>query len=190
MMFGHLALEKLLREPGVHEVLDVGSGEGLQAALMQEAGMDVTTISLLPPADFIGDYADWKGKPVDAIWACHVLEHQLNPGLFLAKCFKDLKSNGVLAVTVPPAKHEIVGGHVSLWNAGLVLYHLVMAGFDCTFARVKCYGYNVSVIVRKERAVAPKDLKMDAGDIEKLAHFFPFPVAQGFNGQITSLNWT
>jgi hypothetical protein len=111
-----------------------------------------------------------------------------NPGEFLTKCFDDLRDDGVLAVTVPPAKHEIVGGHLTLWNEGLLIYNLILAGFDCSEARVGVYGYNLSVIVRKRKTDAPR-LSMDHGDIERLARYFPLPVAQGFDGRIGNLNW-
>ena len=62
-----------------------------------------------------------------------------------------LKEGGVLAITVPPLKNEIVGGHLSLWNSGILLYQLVVAGFDCREAIVKKYGYNISVIVKKNK---------------------------------------
>ena len=118
-----------------------------------------------------------------------MLEHQANPGLFLRKIYRDLKAGGVVAVTVPPAKSTIVGGHLTLWNAGLLLYNLIMAGFDCRNAAVKSYGYNISVIVRKRRACHPRDMVMDCGDIERLAHFFPCPAKQDFEGHIIELNW-
>jgi hypothetical protein len=86
------------------------------------------------------------------VWCSHVLEHQPNAGLFLAKLIRDCRDGGILAITVPPAKTEIVGGHVSLWNAGLLLYRLALTGIDCRDARVKTYGYNVSVIVRASRS--------------------------------------
>ena len=89
---------------------------------------------------------------------------------------------------MPPMKDAIVGGHVSLWNAGMLIYRLVLAGFDCRQAAVKTYGYNISVVVRKRVAHLP-ELAMDAGDIERLAQFFPMPVAQDFDGRISQLNW-
>lgn len=170
-------------------VLDIGSGAGLHAAAFRAKGKSVTTISLRPPADVIGDYLETPVEPVDCIWACHVLEHQPNPGLFLRKCFADLKDGGILAVTVPPMKPEIVGGHVSVWNAGLLLYHLVIAGFDCSRASVKSCGYNISVVVRKVGRTALPALAMDAGDIERLSHLFPFPARHGFDGNILEVNW-
>lgn len=195
-LFAAAALEKLLVTKGVRTVLDVGSGPGYHAAVMRSAGKEVTTISLIPPADYVGDYLRYAGPRVDAIWASHVLEHQLNVNFFLRKCFSDLRDNGVLAVTVPPLKHEVVGGHINLFNMGTLLYNLILAGFDCSRAAVsECYvagpldiPYNLSVLVRKKQAKLPK-LVMDAGDVETLAPFWPFAALQGFNGQMGGINW-
>lgn len=169
-------------------VLDVGSGLGLHANALRKAGKKVTTISLIEPADLIGDYLELDTRGYDCIWASHVLEHQPNPNLFLKKCFNDLNDDGILAITVPPHKPQIVGGHVNFYNAGLLLYHLILAGFDCSKAKVKAYGYNISVIVRKQPAKL-EGLHMDRGDIEKLAHYFPMRVWQGFSGDINEVNW-
>lgn len=181
------SLDALLRRD-FRTVLDLGSGDGAYAKALSEAGRAVTTVNLYPPADHVGDYMDKMFFPFDAIWCCHVLEHQRNVGAFLEKCYRDLRPSGLLAITVPPMKPEIVGGHLTLWNAGLLLYNLILAGFDCREASVKTYGYNVSVIVRKSPAFLP-GLKMDFGDIEALAHCFPVPVCNGFDGNISEVNW-
>jgi SAM-dependent methyltransferase len=197
--FGSEPLVRLMEYDDVKRVLDIGSGAGTQARILRESGREVTTVSIIPPADFVGDYLSLMipGDPWDAIWASHVLEHQPNPGLFLRHCHKDLRDGGVLVITVPPAKHNIVGGHLSLWNAGLLLYHLIVAGFDCRAARVSgCYvgghddgvPYNLSVIVRKVNAVLPP-LVCDNGDIERLAQFFPLPARQDFDGRLAPINW-
>lgn len=179
------ALNKLL-SMDFHSVLDVGSG-GVHADILREHGKSVTTINLYD-ADIVGDYLQINVPRVDCIWASHVLEHQPNPNLFLRKCFNDLKKNGILAITVPPLKSEIVGGHVTLWNAGVLLYQLILAGFNCVHANVKTYGYNISVIVRKDPIDLP-ELKMDFGDIETLSRYFPMLVYNGFNGDIKEINW-
>jgi SAM-dependent methyltransferase len=168
-----------------HSVLDVGSG-GVHADILRDAGKDVTTINLYD-ADIVGNYLHYDFK-VDCIWASHVLEHQPNPNLFLQKCFRDLNDDGILAITVPPLKHDIVGGHVTLWNAGILLYQLILAGFNCVKASVKTYDYNISVIVRKRPFDMP-ELKMDFGDIETLNPYFPMLAYNGFNGEIKELNW-
>jgi hypothetical protein len=85
----------------------------------------------------------------DCVWASHVLEHQLNVGLFLRKIFEVANEGAAVCVTVPPSQPKILGGHVSFWNAGLLLYNLVHAGFDCRDASVLRYGYDISVIIRK-----------------------------------------
>jgi len=181
---------QLLRRLDFVHVLDIGSGAGIQAEMFRQAGRRVTTISLVEPADILGDYLETAFPfRFDCIWASHVLEHQVNPGRFLAKIREDLAEDGILAITVPPMKSTIVGGHVTLWNAGLLLYHLVLAGFDCSDAKIRSVGYDVSVVVRYSPARIPDDLVQDSGDIERLAHLFPLPVRQGFDGNILELNW-
>lgn len=187
--FAGIAFDRCLELPDVATILDIGSGDGEHARAFRAAGKKVTTISLRQPADLIGDYMEMTElDQFDLIWASHVLEHQRNPGVFLEKCRRHLKPGGWLAVTVPPLKHEIVGGHVGLYNAGILLYHLILAGFDCSKAAVRTYGYNISVIVRNVPATLPM-LSHDCGDIERLAHLFPLPVKQGFDGAIKELNW-
>lgn len=196
---GSEALIRLMGYDDVRRVLDIGSGAGEHAAFMRRADREVFTVDLQPPADLVGDFMDWRAGMFgfDAVWCCHVLEHQIDVGAFLAACLRRLRPGGVMAVTVPPMKHEIVGGHVSLWNAGLLLYRLVLAGFDCREARVGTYAsgpgyppYNVSVIVRKPlEPIRLPELRMDRGDIEALAHFFPVPVAQGFDGRLGDVRW-
>lgn len=190
---GSQALHRLLACDDVLTILDVGSGTGEHAELMRAAGREVTTVSYEPPADHVGDYLTLPPLgPFDAIWASHVLEHQPDVGAFLRRCFADLRDGGILAVTVPPAKDAIVGGHLTIWNAGLLLYNLVVAGFDCSEARVSpnyASGpgyppYNISVVVRKKAAELPP-LRFDAGDIDRLARFFPVAVREGFDGRLS-----
>ena len=99
-----------------------------------------------------------------------------------------------MAITVPPARNTMVGGHVSNWNAGLVLYHLVLAGFDCSEARILKYGYNISVLVKK-KPVINENLSFDSGDLRKINKFLPkINYIQTYNddlfyGNIWKLNW-
>ena len=100
------------------------------------------------------------------------------------------KDNGLIAITVPPLKHMIVGGHVSLWNAGLVLYRLVLCGLNCSEASILSYGYNISIILRKKE-VSIDGIECDCGDIRKIKKYLPqglkyFPneVDDPFDGNI------
>ena len=127
----------------------------------------------------------------DAIWCSHILEHQVNPNIFLKKIKSLLKKDGYFGIVVPPRKPFIVGGHVTLWNAGLLLYNLVLAGFDCSKeCYIKQYDYNIGIIIRNvDIESLPEDLSMDKGDIEKLSKYFPFEVGHNFNGDIMIFNW-
>lgn len=197
-LFGGLALQVLLEHYDFHTVLDVGSGAGDQADAFRRAGRHVTTVDYGRSvyfrdsdqgASFVGDYleADLPG-PYDLVWASHVLEHQPDPQTFLRRLRDDTAEGGLLCVTVPPAKHPLAGGHVTLWNAGLLLYHFVLAGLDCREAAVRSYGYNISVIVRR-RLVELPPLHYDRGDLERLAPYLPPGVREGSHGDILSLNW-
>jgi len=139
---------------------------------------------------YIGDFnmIEFEEK-YNAIWCCHILEHQLNVNLFLKKIHSLLEEDGYLAIIVPPRKPFIVGGHVSIWNAGLVLYNLVLAGFDCSEeCYIKQYDYNIGIIIKKKSIKElPKNLSMDKGDIELLSKYFPFEVKHNFNGDIINL---
>lgn len=196
------ALQKLLEDYEFDSVLDVGCGQGLHAEIFSIYGKSVTGVDFGRSEYFqrnthargfpliIGDFNEAQlPEQYDCVWCSHVLEHQLNPNLFLKKVAAAARDGGIICVTVPPLKKEIVGGHVSLWNAGLMLYHLVMAGVNCKDAAILQYGYNISIIVRNNALTLPDDLAWDIGDLEKLSAFFPDFVHQGFNGEILIHNW-
>ncbi len=189
--FGSEALKMLLTRCHFNTVLDIGCGDGRHTEMFRKYGKRVTAIDLKPGiADaIIGDYNATDFEPHDCVWCCHVLEHQLNVNAFLRKINRQLRPGGVLAVTVTPLKHRIVGGHVSHWNAGLVMYNLVLAGFDCSQIALKKYGYNISAVLKKRRITLPADLNYDNGDLEKLSRYFPPFVHQAFDGDIEQYNW-
>lgn len=198
--FAGETLEYVIKNHQFESVLDVGSGEGMHSDIFIQYDKRVTSIDFGNSVYFqkrsnnhntiLADYYEYNfDEKFDAVWASHVLEHQPNPNLFLKKIHSDLKEGGVLAITVPPLKHEIVGGHVTLWNAGLLIYQLVMAGFNCKNASVKSYGYNISVVLRKESILKYPKLSYDSGDIKLLSSFFPDNLSEPFDGRISELNW-
>ena len=195
-MHADKALTKFItvcKEHNLSNILDIGAGETLpHTKVMRKHGLDVETVDLVPNSTYVGNYnAITFNKQFDGIWCSHTLEHQLNPGMFLRKVFTDAKEGGAVCITVPPLKHQIVSGHLTLWNAGLLLYNMIIAGFDCSQAMVKTYGYNVSVLVIKKSYVQPK-LTYNAGDLERLKPYFPlknFNTEKGFNGKIDNINW-
>ena len=116
------------------------------------------------------------------------LEHQPDPGTFIRRCIDLTTDNGVICITVPPLKNKIVGGHLTLWNAGLLLYQLVFNGLDCRHASICTYGYNVTIIVKK-KIRKNLELDYDNGDIRRLKEFFPSFVDEPFDGIIKKWNW-
>jgi SAM-dependent methyltransferase len=204
--FAALALWKVLSDYDFETVLDVGGGAGEHGAVFRAFGKHVTSVDYGRSVYFerrdpshdviVGDFNRLElPRRYDLVWCSHVLEHQLDPHHFLCRLHAATAEGGVLALTVPPAKSQIVGGHVSLWNAGLLLYRLVLAGFDCRQARVRRYGYNISVLLEKRSIVLP-ELSYDCGDLRRLRPFLPgaLPFQSNalddpFEGEIERLNW-
>ena len=207
MPFSPYALQKLLDHYQFGSVLDVGCGSGEHSEIFSRYNKSVTAIDFGHSPYFrnnkskintiVGDFNFYSfDRSFDCIWCSHILEHQLNINIFLKKIFLLLNDNGVLAITVPPLKHEVVGGHLSLWNAGLLLYNLVLAGFNCRNASILTYRYNISVIVKKNEALLPEDLSFDNGDIRKIKPFLPDGIEyvlgtndDWFDGRIRKINW-
>ena len=191
------AMKKVLKsKPG--SVLDVGCGKGAHSWEFKKAGWQVHGVDITNepnPSPFcFYNQSLWQemdsNLSFDCVWASHVLEHQLNVNSFLSWCKARVRPGGLIAITVPPLKQQIVGGHVSVWNMGLLLYNMVLAGIDCSEAQGLKYGYNISIIVPYTGATLPP-LKYDAGDIETIAHLLPngHKWVQGFDGDIENINW-
>jgi len=193
----NLFIEKC-RSNNISRILDIGAGDQSHTRLMREAKLNVETSDFSAdnrPENFVPDYSGnylslTDIGTFDGIWCSHVLEHQRNPGIFLDKVHRDLEEGGILSITVPPRKDSIVGGHVTLWNAGLLLYNLILSGFDCSDASVSTYGYNCSVVLKK-RGIDLPSLCYCRHDIDKLAKYFPkgLAIEQGFDGVIEVHNW-
>lgn len=191
-MRGKQAIERVVQYKDIDTVLDIGSWNGKHAKYFRDKGKSVSTVDFNVEADFTGNYLDIDFiLGYDCIWCSHTLEHQPNVNQFLKKCFNDLDDNGLLAITVPSMNKydtRVVDGHLTYWNAGVLLYNLIVAGFDCRDARVATYDNEVSVLVRKVKAELPK-LSSDRGELVRLNEFFPLEVKQGFDGYIEKLNW-
>ncbi|MCG3126771.1 MAG: Ubiquinone biosynthesis O-methyltransferase [Phycisphaerae bacterium] len=196
---GGFALQTLLDHFDFESVLDVGCGGGVHAALFSQHGKRVTAIDYGGSKYFrdhpdaaqviIGDFNThvWE-QPFDCLWCSHVLEHQPNVNVFLQRVRAATRVGGIIALTVPPAKHAIVGGHLTVWNGGLLLYNLALAGVDCREAMICRYGYNISLIVRND-PFPSVDLVYDSGDVDRLSAHLPPGCREGFDGDIWALNW-
>lgn len=207
-MFSLNALNYLIDNFNFNSVLDVGSGSGGHAEMFLNHGKKVTCIDTGNSAYFkagqskpifddgikmhVCNFSDFHSEEkYDLVWCSHILEHQKNVGIFIEKCYSLLSDTGILCITVPPLKTNIVGGHLTLWNTGLLLYNLVINRIDCSEAICFQYDYNISVIVRKKNLIDLDSLNLsyDIGDLEKLSNFFPIKVYQGFEGNINNINY-
>tara|TARA_R110002124_G_scaffold26374_6_gene94960 strand:- start:1045 stop:1785 length:741 start_codon:yes stop_codon:yes gene_type:complete len=172
-------------------VLDVGSGAGEHSRFFRLFGKDVFSIDLHEDADYVGDFLTYEfDRKFDAIWCSHVLEHQRNVGQFLEKLYDTLEDGGILAISLPVhPRSRFVSGHLTSWNAGLLIYNLVMAGFDCREA-IFAHDYDLSLIVRK-KAASGGDIRTAAAytSIEELAEFFPIPVRDTGDAEVRIHNW-
>lgn len=135
----------------------------------------------------------FEDQSFDAILASHALEHNLNVGMFLDRVYDILKEDGTFFCLVPPHKTSIVGGHVVIgWNIGVLMYDLIMCGFDVRNGRFKKLGYNIAAFVQKRKdKTLPSNLILDDGDIEKLKDYFPNSTyfKNRFEGDIPEWNW-
>ena len=202
MYFSELAMRKVIQmaesmfKP---TLLDAGCGDCKHSIFFCKSGISVDAVDIEEPKfthenfNFMHGFFDQMehGKKYDFVWASHILEHTLNPQDFLVHAKEFLRENGWLCITVPPLKHQIVGGHVNLFNAGIILYRAVLAGFDCKNAKVKQYGYNISIFIQNStNDVDLTNLKYDCGDIETISKYLPEGYNyQGFNGDVKSLSW-
>ena len=196
------ALAKALTLP-VQTVLDIGPGPGDHARAFRDAGKAVWCMSPNPVPGFDSTTIRgfWpvekppEGQTFDLVWSSHCLEHALSPQLWLSPLHEIVHEQSWLAITVPPHKDDIVSGHVTLWNAGLLLVHLILAGFDCSDAAVKTYGYNCSVVTPARRLPVDYLPRNEHADcmIEDLAPYLPSGLELtdygSFDGMIQSLNW-
>lgn len=205
--YGHLALATLISEYDFLTILDVGSAQGTAARAFKFLGKEMTTVDIADAfaADYAKDYLEIDfGQQFDAIWCSHVLEYQRYPGRFLDKLFSDLKEDGVLAITVPSALSPLIIGHCNIYTPLLLIYNLVLAGFNCSEARVKCYDWQFSILVRKtSNAIARISVASTriipsgypSPTVPELFEYFPRGIAGGFSsaehvwGEVDAINW-
>lgn len=187
----HILMYKVLKNCDFNSVLDIGSGTGKHANEFEKNGKSVTRFDFGKSRAFtpsssvvIGDFVTHKFETkFDLVWASHVLEHTPHTHEFLLQIMNVVKDGGFVAITVPPAKPQLVGGHVTLWTPALLIYRLVLAGFDCSDAEIYIYGYNISVLVRAKRTdIKLDELGWDLNDVTKLQKWFPPRMKNSIDG--------
>ncbi len=188
----HGILQLVTRHHGeFRTVLDIGAGAGEHGRFFKLFGKEVYSVDLHESADYVGDFMSCAfDRTFDVVWCSHALEHQRNIGAFLEKIYDVLADDGILAISVPVhTRDKFVSGHITSWNAGLLIYNLVLAGFDCSKAAF-AQDYDLCLLVRK-RAATGGDIRSPAGydHVQSLARYFPFPVVDGANAEVRLHDW-
>jgi len=154
VLYSHLTLLKMLKCFDFHTVLDIGSHQRRVTRVFEHLGKETTTVEPAPgyEADYKKDYLEVTfPRKFDAIWCSQTLEHQRNVGQFVDKLFDDLADGGVLALTVPyDVGPHLNFGHCNQFTPYVVLYHLVLSGFDCSRASLLVYNHNIGIVLKKK----------------------------------------
>ncbi|CAH6978077.1 putative glycosyltransferase [Vibrio chagasii] len=192
----------------IDNLLDIGFGNGFASKKFRDAGVAVTAtgfnieeykpediegIDIVPDVD-ITNMNEFPDNCFDAVWCAHVLEHVANTKDALSEVWRVLKPGGYLFVSVPPFKHEVVGGHITPgWNVGILAYNLMLEGFSLYSGSLVKHGYNISAVAQKANKPDYTKLKHGNGDLELLSEQGLFPkghyIKQGFQGNKLNINW-
>lgn len=209
MTVGDSALGDLLLQTDDYafdDVLDLGAGDGFAARHFAARGRRVTAtgfdmasylVEPLPAAVDVRENVDacdlacFPDAAFDAVWCSHVLEHVTDVGRALAAVRRVLRPGGRLFIVVPEYAPYVVGGHVAPgWNLGILMYVLILAGFDVRQGAMINHCWHVAAFVARGEP-PERPLRHDAGDIERLADLFPpgIDARQGFDGDLLHVNW-
>lgn len=200
-----------LKEVGAKHVLDIGPGNGEFSKMLLDAGFEVTAIGneqengvknlighdgftfLNEDLNAIGCF-DNIGKPIDGMFASHVVEHLGNPFGFLHLSCRRLAENGLMCVIVPPFKDQVVDNHIFIgWNVGYLMNLLLRCGFNIRDGKFRQIDYNVAAIVGRGECI---EFRSDIALLTNHSEMFPPEIEkeirknkEWFNGAIGSLNW-
>lgn len=178
------ALEEVLKlEHGT--LLDVGSGGGSHAFNFSRNGFDVECVDYgtsvyakkrLKNGISIHevDFMNFKPtKKYDIVWASHVLEHQRNVGLFIDKLIDCTSEHGTIVITVPDQHRRMLGGHLTHWSPGLLVYNCVLAQNDMRKSKIIRGSNEWTIVFKRKKITLPYNLTYDFDDINKLKEFLP-----------------
>ncbi len=184
-------LADLLAKP--LKILDVGTGGGEFAYLLQSLGHEVNGIEpnkgyaefsrqeygLNVQVGFIQDI-DQPDQSFDLITIWHVLEHTENPYVVLTKLHALLKPQGILVVEVPTIeatcqspKSTFHEAHVFNFNIDTLQKLGEKVGFTAQKHEVSPDGANITVFFQKSTAITPPVAKNDLnipGNAERIIH--------------------
>lgn len=186
-------LDYLVSRYAFKTVLDIGCGVGDFFYYLHQRNLEVSGsgIDMVDPREVLRlprftyqklDFMEYTpDRQFDLVFSSHTVEHNANTGLFLEKMIACVKEGGIFCLIWPPPKPEVVGGHLHVFNMGLMVYNLVRIGVDCRKVEMLKSGYNLAILGYYTPFDLPP-LTHNRFEIHLLKEFFPFPVSQGFNG--------
>ncbi|MFA6990082.1 MAG: methyltransferase domain-containing protein, partial [Candidatus Gastranaerophilaceae bacterium] len=178
-----------------HTILDVGYGKGGANVFYTYHGKDVTSIGIGDEKrpDFKEAIKKYNLKPpinttledfnpnvkYDAMLISHVLEHVMNPGIFLNKAHDLLKDEGWLFIMVPYYNSKIASDHIYTgWNLGSLMYILLRTGFNIKDGHFIKYSENICGFVKKIPNWSETSIEQ-----------WPIDVFGGCEGDLDEINW-
>lgn len=175
-----------------NSVIDVGCGKGdfFHYLNNKNIKVDGTGIDMMDEADVL--YKDFKyvksnfndyesDEKFDLLYTSHTIEHNPDTETFLKNFFKHGKDGGLFCIIWPPPKPQVVGGHVHIFNLGIMLYNIIRTGIDCSKVKLIKVGYNLC-IVGEYSYFKLQQLTYNRFEIDMLKNYFPFKAYQAFNG--------
>lgn len=159
-------------------VVDIGSGPGHQSMVLKTLGADVTCVDYRKP---IYDGLSWLSpddlselRDMDAIWSHHCLEHIRDPIGALVSWRRVLKPKGALFLTVPQFDVSMSSGHINSYNLPLLMYHLAIAGYNCSQnCFIKQHSHLRAMVFKDENYDPEQTLVTGLSELAKLDLFAP-----------------
>ncbi|ARE41304.1 hypothetical protein RGUI_3163 [Rhodovulum sp. P5] len=190
---------RICEAPLGRSLIDVGAGTTDHGVLFRQFYAEAFSNDLLEredPFHITGDILTTDlGRKFDVVYASNILEHQKNVGHFLERLIDLCADDGHLVVIVPHQHlHKLLFGHLTSWTVGILVYNLVMAGIDCSEARL-CRGrHEISIIVRNRKTEQIGDIARSAAvglhwEADDLKKYFPFDFFQGCTADMDSIGW-
>ncbi|WP_137128851.1 methyltransferase domain-containing protein [Rhizobium sp. FY34] len=197
-------LTLLLRQHRFQSVLDLGQPDLQRLALLAADGRQVTGVvtsavaSLPTPNVTLRQHAPVDPEtPFDCVIAIDLLQRQVDPQAFLRRAHGMLAEGGVLALSVPAMRYPLVTGDLSIWSGGLLLYHLVLSGFDCRNVKMLTQGEQIFlVLVKTSIEPAPLGVPLPLPETMRvhLPHGLEFVETPdgglAFDGDLPAIGWT
>jgi SAM-dependent methyltransferase len=167
-------IKKLLEnESKDKKLLDAGSGPGNHSWIFKQLGFNTTCLDFKKPLYNIPHYhpEEQVKELFDILWSHHCLEHIYDPIRVLASWRKFLKPSATFYLTVPHMDNTISSGHIIRYNIPMMIYHLAIAGYDCSNVYYARQGNHLRVIVKNSKSPDYSCKNRSLSDLAKKGYF-------------------